>query len=155
MATECTVICDAKSDGGIIGLTRKEPALLRWTLNQHVLGEYRYAMRDRSGQNATKSSSHEQTLPAAMTRDEKHVQAIVEEITTNMTDPFDTSSHPPGVLINISTGLHASDAVQASLLGERSATGGELCQEDAVVRRNRQLLQSLAQIWTTDLCRHG
>ena len=40
MGTESTVINNAKRDGGIIGLTRNESALLRWTLTHGMLGEY-------------------------------------------------------------------------------------------------------------------
>ena len=36
MATEMTVIKNAKGDGGIVGLTRKKPALIRLTLTHHV-----------------------------------------------------------------------------------------------------------------------
>ena len=40
MGTEKTIIKDAKSESGIIGLTRKKPALVRWTLTRHLLGAY-------------------------------------------------------------------------------------------------------------------
>ena len=34
MATEKTVIKNAKGDGGIVGLIRKKPALIQWTLTR-------------------------------------------------------------------------------------------------------------------------
>ena len=40
MGTEKTIIKDAKSESGIIRLTRKKPALVRWTLTRHLLGAY-------------------------------------------------------------------------------------------------------------------
>ena len=40
MGVEKTVIRDSKSEGGIIGLTLKKSALIRWTLTRHIMGEY-------------------------------------------------------------------------------------------------------------------
>lgn len=38
MAVEMSIIKDTKSNSGIIGLTRKEPSILRWTISQNILG---------------------------------------------------------------------------------------------------------------------
>ena len=73
-------------------------------------------MRIRNGQTAKHSEIHEQAQPAAMKRDEKHVQDIINHINNNMTNPFDADSHPEGILLNISSGLHAPQDVQQSLL---------------------------------------
>lgn len=115
MATEKTIIRDAKSDGGIVGLTRKQPALVRWALTRHILGDYSMKMRERCGLHARTDETHEQNQPAAMKRDEKHIVDLVEHIQSNMTNPFDTAMHPESALVNISTGLHASDEVKSSL----------------------------------------
>ena len=45
MGAETTVIRDAKGDGAIIGRIRKEGAMVRWSINQHLLGEIIFAMR--------------------------------------------------------------------------------------------------------------
>ena len=74
MGTESTVINNAKSDGSIIGLTINESALLRWTLTHGILGEYARAMTESSGLSPTQYADHEQTQPAAMKRDEQHLQ---------------------------------------------------------------------------------
>ncbi|CAG2187592.1 unnamed protein product [Mytilus edulis] len=58
---------------------------------------------------------HDEAKPAAMKRDEKHVQDLIVYITENMTNPFDVDNHPRQ-LINISTGLHASHDIEESLL---------------------------------------
>lgn len=116
MGTETTVIRDAKGDSGIIGLTRKQPALIRWSLTRHILGNYASQMRIRNGQTAQLSQVHEQAQPAAMKRDEKHVLDIINHINNNMTNPFEVDSHPEGILLNISSGLHAPQEVQQSLL---------------------------------------
>ena len=126
MATECSVIRDAKGQSGIIGITRKDPAVVRWTSTRHLMAEYSNTMRARSGQSSSSDRVHEQSHPSAMERDEKHVQAIVTEIRDNMTNPFATDEHPDKTLVNISTGLHASSDVQASLLGVLDAGQREM-----------------------------
>jgi hypothetical protein len=117
MATEKTIIRDSKGNSGIVGLTRKEPALVRWSLTRHILGEFASRMKERSGTEASPSPGHAQSQPAAMKRDEQHTLDIISHIQTNMTNPFDVSSHPETTLVNISSGLHASKEVQDSLLG--------------------------------------
>ena len=47
MAVESTIIRDAKGTGGVVGLTRKEPALVRWMLTRHHLAEYSSALHER------------------------------------------------------------------------------------------------------------
>ncbi|MES9879249.1 MAG: hypothetical protein ABW185_00005 [Sedimenticola sp.] len=116
MGTETTIIRDAKGDSGVIGLTRKQPSLVRWTLTRQIMGRYASIMRQRNGQLGKETEKHEEERPAAMKRDEEHVQAMTSHVVNNMTNPFDVESHPEGVLINISTGLHSPPDVQASLL---------------------------------------
>ena len=73
-------------------------------------------MRIRNGQTAKHSEIHEHEQPAAMKRDDRHVQNIINHINNIMTNPFDADSHPEGILLNISSGLHAPQDVQQSLL---------------------------------------
>ena len=128
MGTETTVIRDAKGDSSIIGLTRKHPALIRWSLTRHILGNYASQMRIRNGQTAQHPQVHEQAQPAAMKRDEKHVMDIINHINNNMTNPFEVVSHPEGILLNICSGLHAPQEVQQSLLS--AVEVGTRCQEE-------------------------
>ncbi|XP_033109669.1 uncharacterized protein LOC117110927 [Anneissia japonica] len=115
MAVESTIIKDSKGDSGIIGLTRKESAVLRWTCIRHILGEYSRNMHLRSGLKMPDTTFHEQTKPAMMKRDEADAQQIISHIKNNMTDPFNTSSHP-SLLVNIGTGLVATSDINDSLL---------------------------------------
>ena len=75
-------------------------------------------MHDRTNSKQPKTSVlvHEQEQESFMERDEAHVAAVTHHIVNNMTDPFCVSSHPDGVLINISTGMHATKEVQQSLI---------------------------------------
>lgn len=68
MGVEKTVIRDSKSNSGIIGLTRKASALLRWTMTQHTMGEYATVMRPHSGLHQSGYDIHEQNLESAMKR---------------------------------------------------------------------------------------
>ena len=115
MATEKTIIKDSKGNGGIVGLTRKKSALIRWTLTRHVLGYFSSEMRDRAGLAKDGDAAHDETKAASMNRDEQQVSDLIDHITTKMTNPFDVDVHPSS-LINISSGLHASKEVQDSLL---------------------------------------
>jgi hypothetical protein len=49
MATEKTTIKDSKINGGIVGLTRKKSALIRWNITRHIMGHFSAAMKVRSG----------------------------------------------------------------------------------------------------------
>ena len=49
MSTEKTVIRDAKGSSGIVGLTRKKPILIRWSLIGLIMSDYAKAVREGSG----------------------------------------------------------------------------------------------------------
>ena len=116
MATEKTVIKNAKGDGSIVGLTRKKPALIRWTLTRHIAAQYSAAMKERSGTTSADNSVHQQEKAALMKRDEDHIRALISHLNNNMTNPFDCSFLDHNVLIKISTGMHATEKAQSSLL---------------------------------------
>ena len=111
MATEKTIIKDSKGNGGIVGLTRKKSALVRWTLTSIFSSE----MQEKSGLVIDCAEFHQETKPAAIKRDDQQVTDLIDHIVNKMTDPFDVALHPTP-LINISTGMHASREVQDSLL---------------------------------------
>ena len=71
---------DSKSEGGVIGLTRKKSALIRWTLTRHIMGEYTQVMKERSGQaKSGHGTGHEEMKPTSTKRDWKHVEAGARE----------------------------------------------------------------------------
>ena len=94
---------------------QEKSALIRWNLTRHRLGQFSAEMRSRSGVGIGDDDTHEENKPAAMTRDEQQVLDLINHIRDNMTDPFDLSLHPKGLII-ISTGLHATLDVQEMLL---------------------------------------
>ena len=117
MGVESTVIRDSKSRSGVIYLGAKGTSILRWTLTRQLLGRYSSAMLDRSGCSglASEMESHEQQKPAMLIQNEKHAQQMLDHMNDNFIHPFEVDGHPSD-LVNISTGLHASEKVQQSLL---------------------------------------
>jgi hypothetical protein len=115
MAVEKTVIRDSKSNSGIIGLTRKAPALLRWSITRHILGEYADEIKKRGGLTTAEDQCHQEAMPAGLKRDESHFDQLYNHIQTNMTNPFSVKQHP-ACLVNIASGIHATTEVQDSLL---------------------------------------
>ena len=60
MTTEKTAIKNAKGNGGIVRLSRKNPALIRWTLTCHIATQYSAAMKERSGITSADNSKKKQ-----------------------------------------------------------------------------------------------
>ena len=77
MATVKTVIKNAKGNDGIVGLTRKKPALIRWTLTRHIGAA---AIKERSGITSADNSVHQQEKAASIKQDEDHVRASISHI---------------------------------------------------------------------------
>lgn len=123
MGTEKTVIRESKGDGGIAGLTRKKSAMIRWSLTRHIVAEYSKVVDERVGLPEEDALPHKQTQNASMVRDEQDVKRLIEHLDTDMMNPFDIdtfdvdSFENGATLVNISTGLHASQVVTTSLLG--------------------------------------
>lgn len=115
MAVEKTVIKDSKGSGGIVGLTRKKSALVRWTLTRHIMASFASSMKARAGASNDADPNHDQIRPASIKRDELHVNSLIVHLQDKMTNPFDVSCHPDA-LFNIATGMHATKEVQQSLL---------------------------------------
>ena len=92
MATEKNVIKDSKGYGGIVNITRKKSALIRWSLTCHVLADVSAEMRQRSGFSAlVDKMMHEESKPTCLKSDEEYVKLLVDQIHQRMTDPFDVS----------------------------------------------------------------
>ena len=51
-----------------------------------------------------------------MKRDERDVNLLISHVKSNMSNPFDMEGEQSEVLINISTGRHATPSMQHSLL---------------------------------------
>ncbi|CAC5412947.1 unnamed protein product [Mytilus coruscus] len=98
MATEKSVIKDIKENVCIVGLTRKNSALIRWNVPRHI----------------------DENRPAFVKRDEQHID-LISHLQKTMVNPFDIQQYHPE-LLNIPTGIKASKEVQESPL-EKIDTG--------------------------------
>lgn len=119
MATEMTGIKHTKSDVGIPGLTRKDSAVLRWTLNQNILGEYTSIMYTRNNIKDANSDYdnyvHEGEKHSSLHRDEEDVLKILNYMKSHMSDPFAFDKYTG--LINIGhDGLVATPEISDCLL---------------------------------------
>ena len=116
MGAEKNIIKDTKSDSGIIGYTRREAAVLRWSLTRHILGQYTSALNNQCGLCDADDTAHDRCGPAAVVKDERDVRKLITHISENMTNPFDVTSNQ-GALVHLASGLHASEGLKTSLLG--------------------------------------
>ena len=113
-ALETTENKDLKGVGGIIGLTMRDSALIRWFLARPVTATYATALQtatehEKSGINPI---PHFQ-MPSAKKRWDLDVNKLRVMFTGPFIDPFDISEASQK-LINIATGAIASDDVQES-----------------------------------------
>ena len=112
MSIESTFMRYGHQAGGLTGLTLKLSAVTRWALSLHTCSQLRddlLAMKDK--QNNKTTTPHKEEAPGRMTSDASDRQKIKEAL-QNYIDPLATDTHPPG-LLNVVTGLHATDKVNA------------------------------------------
>lgn len=79
MGVEMSAIRDSKGESGIIGLTRKDSAVLQWTLTGHIIGVYAKNMRDCINRDTFESDKmenyvHEQEGTTILQRNKTNVQ---------------------------------------------------------------------------------
>ena len=136
MAVEKTVIRDSKSDSGIVGVTRRKGALLRWYLSRHIMGNYSEVVKHRAGLIHSEEDPVIKVSDSSLQKDEDDVKTLMNHIHSSMSNPFALDTDNEGVLINISTGLQATDEVKDSLL-EAVETGK--AKLESFVRSNLEL----------------
>ena len=116
MATEHK-IKELKGPAGLKHFSKKMPALIRFSLTRHLTAEWATHIKERAKHKDTQESHlHKEERKTAMLKDEENVQKLVGYINDHMRNPFSTDEDMPNVLINISTGMHATPEVQNSLL---------------------------------------
>lgn len=110
-------IKELKGPGGLKHISRKQSAMIRYTLTRHITGSWVAQMKNRAHPaEVTEVQNHKEQGKTAMARDEENVRKIAQQLTCHMHNPFEIGPHTPEVLINISTGMHATSAIEHSLL---------------------------------------
>jgi hypothetical protein len=101
-----------KGTGGIIGLTNRGSALVRWSLTRPVTAQYSamYQRNINSENEAKEQSAYHGAGKAACERSDDHVQKMVKMFEGSFIDPFDITE-PPTYIINFSNGAAASPEV--------------------------------------------
>jgi hypothetical protein len=113
-ALEQSINREAKSQGGVIGYTRRKGALVRWLVTRHITAEYAERFHEMCSSKKSKNL-HEELGSARMTKDQKDVQKIKDFI-KDCQDPFDIENVPVS-LVNITSGQVASKEVEESMKG--------------------------------------
>ena len=97
---------------GLTWLTLKPSTVARWVLSLHTSSQLRgdlLVMKDKQHNNTT--TTHREEAPGRITSDTSYRQKS-NETPRNYIDPITTDIHPRG-LLNVVTGLHATDQVNA------------------------------------------
>ncbi|KAL7288521.1 hypothetical protein TKK_0017265 [Trichogramma kaykai] len=116
IAVERSVVRDSKGNSGIIGLTRKDSALLRWSVTRNRLGQFASAMSKRSGKfYDCDLYIHEGEGSSSLNRDEEDARKLIDHITSQMSNPFSDNASTD-VIINISSGHIGTPEITKSLL---------------------------------------
>ena len=108
-ALEQTINKEGKSEGGIIGLTLRKGAMVRWLMTRHVTSEFANAFHMLCQDDSNKGRKHEELGTSRKKRDQFDVQKIVDTI-LNCQNPFDLET-VPSELTNIITGQFASPEI--------------------------------------------
>ncbi len=111
-------IKELKGPAGLKHIAKKQSAMVRYSLTRHITGNWSTQIKNRArpAEAAEGIQTHKDQGKAAMARDDANVRKMVEQLTNHMRNPFDFDADTPDVLVNISTGMHATSAVQQSLL---------------------------------------
>ena len=116
MATEHK-IKELKGPAGLKHISTKKSAMIRFSLTRHITGDWSTYIKERAHpKNTEKPQLHKEEGKTAMVQGDECVRKLVSQINNNMWNPFKTDGDLPNVLINISTGMHATPEVEKDLL---------------------------------------
>ena len=77
---DLAVIKYSKSDGGNVGMTHKNPAVMWWSLVRHITGQYvKVKIDDEYTDKQSKDKEHASLQPSELKQDAEHVRRIIEE----------------------------------------------------------------------------
>ena len=100
------------------------------------MGNYSEAVKHRAGLIHSEEDPVIKVSDSSLQKDEDDVKALMNHIHSCMSNPFALDTDNEGVLINISTGLQATDEVKDSLLEAVDTGKAKL---DSFVRSNLEL----------------
>ena len=106
-----------KGTGGIIGLTLRQNALVRWFLSRPITAQYSMQYKKNVMSHGNDSPGYHGIGKASQKRWNNHVKKMcdIHVFDDSYIDPFDLSD-PPAQLLNITTGAVASSVIESSLV---------------------------------------
>jgi hypothetical protein len=104
-----------KGTGGIIGLTLRQNALVRWFLSRPVTAQYSMQYKQNIVSHGHDSHVYHGIGKASQKRWNSDVKKMYDIFDDSYIDPFELSD-PPSQLLNISTGAVAPPVVERSLV---------------------------------------
>ena len=125
MALEQSINLDAKTKGGIVGMSTNEDAVNRWFLTIHERAALTHALKEMCGpENCDRIGTHKEAEATRVSRDERDVQSYL------LSDPFQipeeiSEEEIPLTLSNLATGVvlpgaDGSILLNAEELGRKS-----------------------------------
>ena len=126
LALEQSINRDSKTKGGIIGFTQQRDAVNRWYLTAHTRASIVSSTKAMCGnediellRNET-GQPHKEAGTSRIERGESDVRKLLTVLTEQMLNPFDTSKHKSKLVMNLATGLTASDDVTNDIASART-----------------------------------
>lgn len=110
---EQTIKRDSKTKGGIIGFSRSPAAVQKWLINAHQRAEISRGCKDMAGLGENTTGKHKECSESRRKYGEASVQSVLSTMST-WPNPF--SPLNPDAVLNISSGVIASNEVTSDLL---------------------------------------
>ena len=125
LALEQSINRDSKVKGGIIGFTQQKDAVNRWYLTAHTRAHIVSSTKAMCGNEETvpwneTAQPHKEGGKSRMERDENDVQKLLNVLTEQMLNPFDPSKHKSKLVMNLATGMTASEEVSNDIISARA-----------------------------------
>ena len=105
----------------------------RWFLTAHtrasIVGSTKAMSECPDGELRTKTTQpHKETGKSRIERDENDVQKLLETLTEQMINPFDTSTHRSKCVMNLATGLTSTEEVSKDIMSAKDM--GQKCYDE-------------------------
>ena len=138
LTLEQSVNRDSKVKGGIVGFTQNTEAVNRWLVTAHKRAAIVSSTKSLIEPNERDPRpdtdvTHKECGKKRLERDEADVQKLLGVLTEQMLNPFDTEAHKTRSVMNIATGLTATEDVSNDIRTALSV--GQTCFDEFVRSR--------------------
>ena len=103
--------------GGIIGITQRPRALLKWFLTAHERTATTTATKRMIDLDESTRSTHKESSKVRVQRDENDIKKVIHTLQTVMSNPFDEDAYREDVpLMNLATGVVMPEEISEQLI---------------------------------------